>query len=111
MRRWARLSVRLLSLNAVSLACVSQQQQYQEVSRTQQQGVRYEEEEKDQAAYQQEAAHEALSRDKGMQAYLGSVYGTMAGTSGVAALGAVGAMMTPLGAAHAPFLAYPAVVL
>merc|ERR1719498_1178167 len=37
----------------VRVAEYEEQQQYQEVSRTQQQGVRYEEEEKDQAAYQQ----------------------------------------------------------
>jgi FtsH-binding integral membrane protein len=58
--------------------------------------MRYEEEDK----FAHEKAHEAVSRDKGLQQHLANVYGVLMGTVGVSALGAVGAMVTPLGAIH-----------
>lgn len=73
-----------------------QAQQQQELERQQQQGMYQQSKEEDQFAG--EAAHEAISRDKGLQSHLAQVYGTLAGTVGVSSLGAVAAMATPLGA-------------
>ena len=95
--RFAKLEGIMTPCPPHRLSCFPQRTEYQELQHAQQQGMRYDEEEKKQDPYAGEAAHEAVSRNVGLQQYMGAVYGQMAGASGVAALGAVGALMTPLG--------------
>jgi len=81
----------------VQVAEQAEQQQYQELERQQQQGMYYEKEEDKFAG---EKAHEAISRDIGLQQYMSGVYGTLMGTVGISAAGSVAAMATPLGLVH-----------
>jgi len=73
-----------------------QQQQYQELQRQQQAGLRMEEEEK--YATSGETPYQAISGSEGLQQHLAGVYGILGGTMGIAALGSVAMMTTPLGA-------------
>lgn len=56
--------------------------------------------EKEEDKFAGEKAHEAISRDVGLQKYMSGVYGALMGTVGISAAGSVAAMVTPLGLVH-----------